>query len=184
HPSRPVACPLDALVCPDGTAVARTGSSCTFPACLPPNVSLPDVSIAFVAPDGFMTSSLTNVASVIEYVSATSSTKARISIRRYAITASSTAFAIIKDTAIGGASGEPIAATSFSSVSFGDHRFTMVLIERFEGVVDTAYYLARASDVLRFDAIDSEVVGWTDPALNVGTLPAHRALQELLKTLP
>jgi hypothetical protein len=29
----PVACPDDAMVCPDGTAVGRTGPSCTFPPC-------------------------------------------------------------------------------------------------------------------------------------------------------
>lgn len=29
----PTACTMDAFICPDGTAVGRTGPNCTFPAC-------------------------------------------------------------------------------------------------------------------------------------------------------
>lgn len=185
HPTRPIACPLDAQICPDGTSVARTGSSCTFPACPPPNVSLSNTNISFALPDGFEAAALPDAASVAAYVSpaVSSSTSASdIVIRRYAISASSTALATIQQTAISGTSGAPVNVTSFTSTVIGTHRFTVVLIERFEGVVDTAYYLARATDVLRFDAIDRGT-DWTNPNLNVGALPAHAALQELLATL-
>jgi len=93
-----------------------------------------------------------------------------------------TALSTIQQTAIGGASGAPVSATSFSSTVLGGHRFTVVSIERFEGVIDTAYYLARSTDVLRFDAIDRGA-DWTNPSLNISTLPAHAALRELLTTL-
>jgi len=65
----------------------------------------------------------------------------------------------------------------------GAHRFTVVSIERFEAVIDTAYYLARSADVLRFDAIDRGVVNWTDPSLDTTALPAVTALRQLLVTL-
>ena len=33
HPSRPIACPADAKVCPDGTSVGRSGPFCEFALC-------------------------------------------------------------------------------------------------------------------------------------------------------
>ncbi|MDP2665622.1 MAG: hypothetical protein Q8P23_03260 [bacterium] len=185
NPSRPVACPLDAMACPDGSSVARTGSSCTFPVCSPPNVSLTNIGIAFAVPAGFTVAELPDGASVAAYkMTAASSTEPdSIIIRRYAIAASSTALATMQQTAIGGASGAPVSITSFSSTVLGTHRFTVVSIERFEGVVDTAYYLARGTDVLRFDAIDRGVMSWSDSDLSIASLPAHTALVKLLATL-
>lgn len=185
HPSQPITCPVDALVCPDGTAVTRTGTTCTFSQCLPPNVSLSNIGISFAVPAGFATTELPDASSVASYEMpiASSTEVSNIIIRRYMISASSTALATIQQTAIGGASGMPVGTTSFSSVVLGVRRFTVVSIERFEGVVDTAYYLARGSDVLRFDAIDRRVMRWTDTTLDVTTLPAHSALAKLLSTL-
>jgi len=185
HPTQPIACPLDALVCPDGTSVSRTGLPCTFSACPPPNVSLPDVGISFAIPAGFSAAEVPDATSVAAYefsVEDSSTQAASIIIRRYAISASSTALATIRQTAIGGPSGLPIGATQFTSTLLGNHRFTVVSIERFEGVINTAYYLARGTDVLRFDAIDRDV-DWTNPNLNVSTLTAHAALAKLLSTL-
>jgi hypothetical protein len=188
HPNQPIACPLDAELCPDGTAVGRTGPSCTFPACPPPNVSLPDLGIAFAIPAGFAASTLPDPASVASYDTAasgaaSSSEPSSIVIRRYAIDASTTALTTIQDTAIGGASGAPLPATAFTSVILGNHRFSVVQIERFEGVVDTAYYFARTTDVIRFDAIDRGVLNWTDSSLDTATLPAQSALRKMLGTL-
>ena len=185
HPSQPITCPMDALACPDGTSVSRTGSSCAFPVCPPPNVALADVGVAFALPAGFVAAALPDSASVAAYqIPATSSASstAGIIIRRFAISASSTALATIQQTAIGGASGAPVSPASFTSTTFGTHRFTIVPIERFEGVIDTAYYLARGTDVLRFDAVD-QGADWTNPNLDVSTLPAHAALEKLLATL-
>lgn len=186
HPSQPIVCPLDAKICPDGTSVSRTGLSCTFASCQAPNVSLSDVGISFAIPDGFSVAVLPDSASVAAYEmssgSPTNGPPAGIVIRRYSINPSTTALATIQQTAIGGASGEPVGVTSFSSTIFGLRRFTVVSIERFEGVVDTAYYLVRNTDVLRFDAIDRGA-DWTNPNLDLATLPAHSALAKLLTTL-
>ena len=185
HPTQPIACPMDARVCPDGTSVARTGISCTFASCLPPNVTFSDIGISFAIPAGFITAEVPDAASIAAYeTQATASTvPASIVIRQYTIAASSTALSTIQQTAIGGASGAPVPTTSFSSTVLGTHRFTVVSIERFEGVVDTAYYLARDTDVLRFDAIDKDVINWTDFNLDTATLPANTALRKLLATL-
>lgn len=185
HPAQPIACPLDALLCPDGTSVARTGLSCTFPICPPPNVSLEKISIAFALPAGFAPAAAPDAASAAAYevASTSSSSGGSIVIRSYSIAASTTALATIQQTAIGSTSGAPVAVTAFSSVVLGTHRFTVVSIERFEGVVDTAYYLARGTDVLRFDAVDRGVAHWNSADLNLSTLPAHAALVKLLATL-
>lgn len=186
HPNRPITCPLDAKLCPDGSSVARTGNACTFAQCPLPNVSLADIGIAYAIPEGFVaTTTLPDAASIVQYEQPTDSwlSPASIIIRRYAIPASSTALDTIRETAIGGASGIPVPVTAFSSVVLGTHRFSVVSIERFEAVIDTAYYLARGSDVLRFDAIDRDVVNWTSSNLDVTTLPANAALRTLLSTL-
>ena len=184
HPLQPIACPMDAMVCPDGTSVGRTGLSCTFPVCPPPNVSLPEVGISFAVPVGFVAVTPPDSVSVAAYqipiLPPAEISAADITIRRYMIEASSTALATIQKTAIGGASGMPVGVTSFSSTELGSRRFTVVSIERFEGVVDTAYYLARSTDVLRFDAIDREVTRWTDPTLDISTLPTALALEKML----
>ena len=184
HPQQPIACPMDAMICPDGTSVVRTGSSCTFTPCLPPNVTFENIGISFAVPIGFVTDELPDAASVAAYkMSATSSTEVNnIVIRRYEIIASSTALETIQRTAISGTSGLPVPITAFTSTILGTNRFTIVSIGRFEGVVDTAYYLVRGTDVLRFDAIDRGV-DWTNLNLDVSTLSTHKALVKLLTTL-
>lgn len=49
----PAVCPADALLCPDGTTLSRTGPNCTFPACPGPDAG-PTVCTrdAFQCPDG------------------------------------------------------------------------------------------------------------------------------------
>lgn len=184
HSNRPIVCPMDSLVCPDGTSVARTGMSCTFAMCPPPNVTLADIGISFAVPDGFVTSLLPDTASVVAYeLSTTSSTSpARIIVRRFKIDEQATALATIQQTAVGITSGVPVSPALFSSTVLGTHRFTVVTVDRFEGNVDTAFYLARGTDVLRFDAIDSSA-DWTNSNLDIYVLPAHSALKELLVTL-
>lgn len=185
RPIQPIACPIDALVCPDGTTVSRTGSTCAFPTCPSPNVSLPAFGIAFAVPKGFVAVATPGKANVAMYEVSSSTTDAMsdIVIRRYEIAASSTALLTIQQTALSDGSGLPVPITSFTSTVLGTHRFTIVSTGRFEGVISTAYYLARVSDVLRFDAIDKGVMNWTNPNLNVPTLPAHAALIKLLTTL-
>ena len=188
HPLQPIVCPVDALLCPDGTSVSRTGISCTFPACPPPNVSFPESNIAFAVPEGFIPTELPDAASVAAYALSTASTSATtttatIVLRRYAITASSTPLATIEKTAVDSASGLPVSATSFTSTVLNNRRFTVVTVGRFEGLIDTAYYLTHGTEVLRFDAIDKNVSNWTDPNLDMSTLPAHKALGKLLTTL-
>lgn len=181
------ACALDAKVCPDGTSVARIAPSCAFPACAPPNISIESAGIEFALPEGYLADGRMAVgdpAVVGAYTKESGSDYGpTIVIRVYPIGASSTPIETIRATAIQDGSGLPAPATAFSATTIGTHRFTKVQIGRFEGVVDTAYYLSRETDVLRFDAIDHGVTNWTDPSLDVLTLTAAQDLKKLLQTL-
>ncbi len=186
HPPQPIICPTTSLQCPDGTSVSVSGPSCTFPTCPPPNISIFDVGIAYAIPVGFVEAELSDAASVVAYelpAEASSTQISKIAIRRFMIEASSTPLATIQQTAIGSPSGMPVGTTAYSSTVFGGRPFTVVTIERFESVIDTAYYFKRSTDVLRFDAIDSNVANWTSSNLDTSALPAHAALKKLLTTL-
>jgi len=183
NPAQTVACPVNYFQCPDGTQVPHLAGSCDFPACPPPNVSLSDINIAFALPDGFTATTTPDAASVAAYASEGTSTSATIVIRSFAINASSTALATIEQTAVSGTSGAPVPFTSLSSVVLGGTNFTVAPIEQFEGLVDTAYYLVRGSDVLRFDAIDTNVENWNSDNLDITQLPAEVAVRQLLTTL-
>ncbi|MDP1706972.1 MAG: hypothetical protein Q8L30_00205, partial [bacterium] len=67
RPYLPTACTLDAMVCPDGTSLGRTGPFCEFPACPPPNVSLTEARVAFAIPEGFTEVTLPDAASIAAY---------------------------------------------------------------------------------------------------------------------
>ena len=184
YSARPIACPVEKFSCPDGTQLAHIGLSCTFPPCPPPNVSVAELGIAFALPDG--TSAVTpndqSVVAAYETPTMSETEVGTILVRRFAIAASSTALATIQKTAINLTADIPASATQFSSTDLGTHRFTVVTVDRFEGQIDVAYYLARPTDVLRFDAIDRGV-DWTNPNLDVNGLPAQTALRRLLTTL-
>jgi hypothetical protein len=147
---------------------------------------LADVSLAFAVPDGFVATESPDPSMAAAYISADASsteTGDLITIQRFPVDASSTPLATIRETAISGTSGELVPITAFSSISIGRTTYTVVTIERFEGVVDTAYYFARSGDVIRFDAIDHGVTNWTSTTLDISTLPANKALRKLLSTL-
>ena len=186
HPNQKVACPVDAEICPDGTSLARVGPSCSFPACPPPNVTLLSANVSYAVPAGFSSITGSSDPSVIaEYDLTASSTGAEASlfIRKYAIAASSTALATIEQTAVGYPSGQLVSPNAFTSTVIGLHRFTIVTVERASGTIDTAYYLNRGTDVLRFDAVDHNVANWNDPSLRLSALPAQQGLKYLLSTL-
>ncbi len=183
NPPHQIACPMDARVCPDGTAVGRVAPACAFQTCPPPNVLHEELGIAFALPAGFSEGEKIDPTVALAYDLEGAAFPGSIVVRRYPIGASSTALSVIQETAIGGTSGLPIDPTRFTSTTLGQHRFTVVAIDRFEANVQVAYYLARTTDVLRFDAIDRDVVDWMEPTLTVEALPVQAALRGMLTTL-
>jgi len=190
HPGAPVvsgtACTADAKLCPDGTAVGRTGPNCEFAACAAPNVSLDSIKIAFALPEGYAEPAVAegNGSPVALYAKGSSDSPNIISIYDYAITGSSTADAVITANTTFEPSDMPATdMKKFSPKIIGTKTFSEVTTERFEGTVTTHYFLARQKDVLDFEITENGITNWTDANLITDNLPEHQALIKMLGTL-
>lgn len=182
-----VACTLEARVCPDGTTVGRTGPACEFAPCPFPNVFMPEYAIAFALPDGYVADTSAQGDTLVgAFIKTSTTTNAlqTISIRSFPITASSTPDEVILEhTRLQPADIAPKDMNAFKPKIIGNRTFSVIVIERFEGVVHSAYYLPREQDVLMFDIVEQDVEHWSSATLIPDNLPHHQALIKMLGTL-
>lgn len=181
----PVACTLDAKMCPDGSAVGRTGPSCEFAVCAFPNVELAEAGVAFVLPEGYATEEGGDGALLAAFAkNATTTSVSTITLHRYMIPEGKDADdVILAHTRYQPADMQAEDFERFTQESLGGQVFRATVIERFEGVVQSAYFLARANDVLMFSVVEKDVMDWMEPDLDVDTLPEHAALRKMLSKL-
>ncbi len=191
-PSANTACTDEAKVCPDGSAVGRTGPNCAFATCPLPNVAISTASstIEFVLPSGYVTDSVVQGSDPVLLASfakaSTDSTKSAqaILIHAYPTPNGETGEQVMLANTVLNPSGLHATSTSlFSTIQIADNTFYGITTERFEATVDSSYYLIRAHDVLRFEVIEKDVTSWTDPKLNIAILPEHQSLLQMLATL-
>lgn len=187
-----IACTADAKICPDGSAVGRTGPACEFTPCVfPPNVEFASTQIAFALPEGYTEGVQEpgadgEVPGMLNFYQkqALGSVPHYITVYAFTIPAGSTAEGVMIENTLFSPSGEPAENTDkFEPVLINGRTFQHVVIERFEGQVVSAYYLPRANDVLRFDVMERDVTNWTDSGLKIESLPQHKALLQMLATL-
>lgn len=183
------ACTAEAKICPDGSSVGRTGPACEFTPCAFPNISLTDAQIAFALPQGYEKGVQEPgadgfVEGMLEfYQKSATSGHHYITLYQYPVAEGETAEQVIVKNTVLSPSGEQVSGMEkFTPVLIQGKTFQHIVIERFEGQVASAYYLVRASDVLRFDVIESDV-DWTNPDLVIENLPEHQALLKMLSTL-
>lgn len=183
-----VACTADAKLCPDGTGVGRSGPSCEFAECPLPNIELKEARLAFVLPDGYVTderaygADTTLLGAFIK--PAGENIFHTIVIRAYPIGEGQSADdTMLAHTVFQPADMQATSKEKFSPVLINGTTFDHVVIERFEGLVHSAYYLTRESEVLAFEITEHNVTNWTDPSLDISSLPEHKALLSLLGTL-
>lgn len=180
-----IACTLEARMCPDGTAVGRTGRSCEFAACPFPNVELGNAGVAYVMPDGFISRSLTPAdpqALIAAYVGSelAGAGSSEIRIYRYVTPEGQTANDVALSTAIGEDGTRPDSMLSFSPVIVNGTKVETIDLGEGERA-RTAHYLLRETDVIRFDAIDIRTEAATSSFMvPAQQLPAHRALVDVL----
>jgi hypothetical protein len=181
------ACTQEAKLCPDGTSVGRTGHDCAFAACALPNAEDASTGIAFVIPAGY--SATLDGAGADETLRAalekplSESEAHSIIIRRYLVHEGETTDSVMLANTLLEPKGEgPESVSAYTSVHIGGRNFHRVELERFEGIVRTAYFLARTSDVVKFEVVERGV-DWTNPKLETNSLPEHKALLTLLTTL-
>lgn len=189
QPPPPVACTMEAKVCPDGSAVGRTGPSCEFTACPFPNAEDPDISLGFVVPEAYTANADVigpdiTLRAVFEKPSLSPSVAHTITVRRYAIAEGETADdVILAHTRYQPADMQAEDFSRFDTESIGGKTFRHTVIERFEGQIQSAYFLTRVTDVLMFEVIERDVVDWMEPTLSIKDLPEHAALRAMLGTI-
>lgn len=181
----PVACTLEAKLCPDGTSVGRSGPSCAFAACPLPNVEFPLSGIALVLPDGYVLDGTTAFdEGTFVKASASINPQHTITVRRYLIPEGETAESVmLAHTRYQPSDLQAEDTERFENVIVNGTTFRATVIERFEGHVTSAYYLLREKDVIAFQIAERDVTGWTDPELVVADLPEHQALLRMLATV-
>jgi len=183
------ACTVEAKLCPDGSSVGRQGPSCEFAACALPNIELAGAGVAFALPPGYKNDVLNvndpTLIGAYEKVSlGTSSSPQTLVVRRFKIPEGKDANAVMLSETMYESSGmQPESIQEFKPVIINGLTYQMIVVERFEALVHVVYYLPRQHDVLRFEALERNVMNWTDPALNVRTLPSVSALETLLGTV-
>ncbi len=184
----PVACTMEAKLCPDGSGVGRTGPQCEFAPCAFPNVEMPNVGIAFVLPEGYAADENAygadeSLLGAFTKASLSENVPHTIIIRRYPIPDGSTAEEVIVTNTRFQPSDMPASdIEEFDTILINGRTIYVTVIERFEAQVESAYFIPRATDVLRFEIIERDVVDWMEPSLVVADLPEHTALIKLLGT--
>lgn len=182
------ACTMDARICPDGTTVGRTGPSCEFAKCAYPNIEYADAKIAFAVPAGYVENveakaGNPTMVAAFEQTGTTTPPNA-IVVYRFAIPEGKTANDVILENTMLEPSGmQPEDMNDFRPRIVGTETYSSIVIERFEAIVHSAYYLARENDVLRFDVLERDVVDWMKADLIVSNLPEHQTLLKMLDTL-
>lgn len=183
----PKACTLEAKMCPDGSAVGRTGPNCEFSACALPNAEDAAIGLAFVIPAGYVANGEAigpdETLRAVFDKSAKGPVPHTILIRRYEIPAGKTSTQVILANTMREPSGEqPADMSEFEPKIANGRTFNCLTVERFEGQVHTVCYLSRASDVLRFEVLEKDV-DWTNPNLVISSLPEHKAFYTMLTTV-
>lgn len=184
----PVACTMDAKICPDGSAVGRVGPSCAFEACPPPNAEVPP--FAFVLPAGYRANdqalgSDPTLLAAFEKSALGDGPSHAIVIRSFPIPAGKTDEDVIVEETLFETSGMGAESIDqFTEETIGGKPFYKVVVERFEAQVHSLYYLpSPAGVVYRFEVLERDVTEWTDPSLVVEELPEHAAFREMLRAL-
>ena len=184
-----IACSLEAKLCPDGSAVGRTGSSCEFAPCPPPNAELSSVGVVFVLPEGYVENKNalgpdSTLIAVYEKPSLSESVPHVIVVRRYEVPAGKD----VEDVMIAETIFEPadMGADSIDDLTMliiDGHVFYKAIVERFEGQIHAIYYFPRPDDLLRFEILERDVTDWMESALVVENLPEHTVFLDMLGTL-
>lgn len=185
----PIACTEEAKVCPDGSSVGRGGPSCQFAPCAFPNVEVADAHLAFAVPEGYTADENASGAEptlVAAFVkpSLSESVRHTITVRVLPIAEGETGDdVILAHTRYQPADMQAEDFEKFDTVVIDGRTLRGTVIERFEGQVQSAYFLVRVDDVVKFEVFERDLTDWMEPTLVVTKLPEHANLLKMLATL-
>jgi len=180
-PGPVVACPLDAKLCADGSSVGRVLPTCEFAAC-----PTTQGAVSYTMPAGYTvgTSVDASVRDTFVKPSLSGTPSHTITVREYAIPEGQTANDVIIANTIFYPSDMPAESMDqFDPLTVNGKTYQSVVIERFEAIVHSAYYLPLEGKVLKFEIVEHDVTDWMEPILVVNTLPEHAALIQMLGTV-
>lgn len=187
--NEPIACTADAKLCPDGSAVGREGPRCEFPACPFPNVELEDARFSFLAPPGYVRapgSPDTDDSVLLELVkpALSEANPHSITVRHLLpVEGKKVEELMLEHTRYQPADMQAQNFEKFDTLLINGKEIRTTVVERFEGIVHSVYFLTREQDMLMFEVIEQDVTEWTNPDLVISELPEHKALLELLGSL-
>lgn len=185
-PLAQTACTLEARICPDGSSVGRVGATCEFAACPLPNVELAQIGLSFVLPTGYSATGSTSPTRAATYQKNISNKTRKdvIAIERFVLGEDETVNDVMLANTQNGTSLErPQSMTEFAPVIIANRTFQSFVADSFEGTFHSYYYLPRERDVLRFEVYEHEIQDWTNPDLDISSLPEHAALLGMLATI-
>lgn len=183
-----IACTMEARICPNGSAVGREGPNCEFSACPVPNIDIQELRVVFLPPPGYTQveagTSFQETQRIFEKPSLSENAPHLITLKRYEIPEGQTAEQVLVANVRRQPADMPIESTGeLGTTVLGNNTYRSFVVERFEGQVESAYFLIRERDILVFSVLERDVLNWTEPSLSVDTLPEHAALRQMLTTL-
>jgi hypothetical protein len=193
-----VACTMEAKICPDGSAVGRTGPNCEFAAC-PSGIALGTVpEMTVTLPAGYAENENPNVdrasggdmTIMREFVKPSLSGDPKHVIRLHDIGVSDEGIEadIVRSVRFSPSDMPAESIDQFKKTVMNGQTWYSIVIERFEGQVESAYFLpisvpGGGMNLYEFTLIERDVTDWTDPNLVIEELPEHKAFLEMLSTL-
>lgn len=184
------ACPADAKLCPDGSSVGRVAPLCNFAACPDGSVMVDSENgISYQIPAGYSTdgnayTADTTLAGAFMKPSASPSVTHKITVRSYLIPEGKTANDVmLENTRRQPADMQVESMDEFEPVTINGKTYQSFVVERFEAIVDSVYYLPRENDVLKFEIVEHDVTDWMEPSLSIKNLPEHAAFRAMLGTV-
>lgn len=157
-PAGPIACTLEARVCPDGSAVGRTGPSCEFEACpsdavtyTPPRGfidTLPLLSSMVVGRVGFYTKEPNTISnSITVFVHKTSPERSFENV-------------LLEEVILSPSDLRPESLDKFEKVTVGDREVYQIINERFEATVEITYAIELEGYAVLVALRDISVENW------------------------
>jgi len=156
-PEGPIACTLEARICPDGSAVGRTGPLCEFEACSTDPIS-------YTAPEGFK-DSLPLLSSIVEgrlgfYTKEPSTISNNITI--HAFKTENPEQTLLEKVALTPSDLHPKSIEDFEIVTIGDRDVYRIVNERFEATVEVTYGIFLEDFLVLVSLRDIAVENWME----------------------
>ncbi len=177
EPTGPVACTLDARICPDGSGVGRTGPACEFEACSTDPIS-------FAAPEGFI-DTLPLLSSMVEgrlgfYSKEPSVISNNISV--FGFKTETPEEEILERVTLTPSDLHPESLEDFETVMVGDREVYRIINERFEATVEVTYGIIFDEFLVLVSLRDVAVENWMED-FEITDLEDLEIVEEVVKSV-